>query len=121
VIPNKVNGLIFIGNEAHPDISRIGIAMCGRFLFSKVFFDAMIVAGCGHVSGLFCGIMAAGLDEVRVSDPYQVAGLLVSWQYPREQYGQNIVKWRHRLGDTFFQFGPHDQPRGKDTSISSEP
>jgi len=27
--------------------------MCGRFLFSKGFFDAVIVAGCGHVSGLF--------------------------------------------------------------------
>jgi len=25
--------------------------------------------------------MAVGLDEVRVSDPYQVAGLLLSWQY----------------------------------------
>ncbi len=27
--------------------------MCGRFLFCKVFFDAVIIAGCGHVSGLF--------------------------------------------------------------------
>ena len=27
--------------------------MCGRFLFSKGFFDAVIVAGCGHVFGLF--------------------------------------------------------------------
>jgi len=30
-----------------------GIAMCGRFLFSKVFFDVVIIAGCGHVSGLY--------------------------------------------------------------------
>ena len=31
----------------------VGIAMCGRSLFSKGFFGAVIVAGCGHVSGLF--------------------------------------------------------------------
>ena len=31
----------------------MGIAMCGRSLFSKSFFDVEIVAGCGHVSGLF--------------------------------------------------------------------
>ncbi len=41
--------------EVTPSVynARIGIAMCGRFLFCKVFFDAVIIAGCGHVSGLF--------------------------------------------------------------------
>ncbi len=55
--------------------------MCGRFLFSKVFFDAVIIAGCGHVSGLFARhrwLLALPFDGVDAPSRHLCAKVAVS-------------------------------------------